>query len=97
MGILKYLKVLYHRLFRNDKELVDVKGAFITFLYMQEAYEDFTEAFNFFNKGEITLDDYLEVTDPLEYIVGAFSWTDSSWSSWSNLNLKWQLFLCKEM
>jgi len=97
MKLLSYIKASIKRLFRSEKESVDIKGAFITLLYLQGDYEDFLNLFNTFNLGGVTFDIFLDFTEPSEYVTGAFSWTDASWSRWSNLNTLWRLYLNEEI
>lgn len=97
-GILRPVKHLFMALFSSEtEEKVSIQISFMTFLIMQDAYEDFVREFEEFNGGEITFSRYLDTATPLEYIIGAFSWDDKAWSRWSILNLKWKLFLCKEL
>lgn len=75
-----------------------MKQRFIQFLESKNMLQEFTSNFNDNFKDNLSLEEYLNRNDPLEYILGAFPWSyySSQSTDFSSLNRDWIKIIISE-
>lgn len=65
-----------------------MKKEFIDFLNENNVYDEFKAKIEM--KQEVDLEDYLDHTDPEDYLIEGFYWGNGpEFNIWSNINDKW--------